>query len=478
MNDLNVLFQPVEQYCHREVITCSPDDPVADAAAVMQKRRISSLVVCRDGVPVGMVTDRDLRNKVVAQGLDIRNLTIGKIMNTPLITILKDEFLFEALHRISRYGIHRLVVTDGADALVGIITESDILRIQDSRPQSLILNIEEAIDVKTLNEIHQRIQGLVVHLVGSGVRIQGLVRMIAHLNDQILIRLVDLLLVEQFSDLRGRFAFLVLGSEGRSEQTLKTDQDNALVYVDDLRPSELQRMETFSQTLIGEVIAIGIPTCPGGIMANNPQWRHSLSEWRAILNDWFSIPTPDNILRTSMMVDMRALHGNRTLEKGLREHIVGCLMGNKLFLGHMTANMLRFGVPLGWFGRIKTEKGEHKGQLDLKKAGIFVLTEGVKILSLSQGGGKTGTADRIEQLVLRKLLNRQEADDLAATFYALVSFRLRSQVEALREGRTPDNRISVEFLNRMEKGRLHVALEGVRSFQGMLKRRYQFAQEM
>jgi CBS domain-containing protein len=296
--------------------------------------------------------------------------------------------------------------------------------------------------------------------------------MIAHLNDQILIRLVDLLLTEQFSDLRGRFAFLVLGSEGRSEQTLKTDQDNALVYADDLTPSELQRMETFSQALIEKVIAIGIPTCPGGIMANNPLWRHSISEWRAVLNDWFLIPTPDNILRTGMMADMRALHGNRTLEEGLKEHIVGRLTGNKFFLGHMTANMLRFGVPLGWLGRIKTEKGEHKGQLDLKKAGIFALTEGVKILSLSQGGGETGTADRIEQLVERKLLNRQEADDLTATFYALVSFRLRSQVEALREGRTPDNRIAVELLNRMEKGRLRVALEGVRSFQRLLKRRY------
>jgi CBS domain-containing protein len=137
----------------------------------MQKYRISSLVVCRDGVPGGMVTDRDMRNKVVAQGLDIRNLTIGEIMNSPLITILNDEFLIEALQRISRYGMNRLAVIDGAGALVGIITASDILRIQDSRPQNLILNIEEAIDVNTLNEIHQRVQGLIVHLVGSGVRI-------------------------------------------------------------------------------------------------------------------------------------------------------------------------------------------------------------------------------------------------------------------------------------------------------------------
>jgi CBS domain-containing protein len=476
VSELNTLFQPVGEHCRREVITCSADVSLVEAAAIMRTHGISGLVVCRAGVPAGIVTDRDLRNKVVAEGLDLRILTVGDIMSSPLITVGEDAFLFEALHRISRSGIHRLVVVDAAGRLAGIITDSDILRLQNSTPQHLILEIEEADDVETLKALHRQVEKLAVQLLGAGVAVQDLVRNIAHLNDRILVRLVDLLLAEDFSDLSGRFAFLVLGSEGRGEQTLSTDQDNALVYADDLTPSERQRMEAFSQALIAGVLAVDIPSCPGGIMANNPLWRHSLSEWCAVLDDWFGTPVADNLLRIGMVADLRALQGDLLLEKALKDHIIGRLAGNEIYLGHMTAKMLRFRVPLGWFGRIKTERGEHKGNLDLKKAGIFTLTEGVKILALSEGVAETGTAERIERLVQLKVLSRREADDLAATFHALVYFRLRTQVEAIRENRLPDNRIALDLLNRMEKGRLQVALEGVRSFQGVMQRRYQLGQ--
>lgn len=477
VNDLNILFQPVGQYCKRKVITCCPDDLVAGAATVMREHGISSLVVCRDAVPVGIVSDRGLRNKVVAEALDLRTLTVREIMQSPLITICEDEFLFEALHRISRHGIHRLVVTDAAGGLAGIITDSDILRLQNSSPQLLVRDIEEAGDILTLKALHERVQGLSLHLVGTGVRVKELVRVIAHLNDQIIIRLLNLLLAEQrFSCLTGRFAFLVLGSEGRREQTLTTDQDNALVYADDLTPSELELMDEFSHAMIDGVITIGVPPCPGGIMANNPLWRHSLSEWHAILDDWLTTPSSDNIMSISMVADLRALHGNLQLAIQLKEHITGHLAENEFFLGHMTVNMLHHRVPLGWFGRIKCEKGEHKGKLDLKRAGIFSITEGVKILSLSQRVTETGTEERIESLVEIKELSRQEGDDLSATFHALVYFRLLTQVEAVREERKPDNRITLDRLNRMEKVRLRVALEGVSSFHRLMGRRYLIGQ--
>ncbi|CAH2030916.1 putative nucleotidyltransferase substrate binding domain-containing protein [Trichlorobacter ammonificans] len=477
MADLNVLFQPVGQYCHREVVTCSPDDPLVEAVSVMRRHNISSLVVCRDGRPMGMISDRDLRNKVVAQGLDPKQLTIADIMHTPLITIGEQEFLFEALHRISRNGIHRLVVLGSQGGLAGIITDSDILRLQGNSPQRLVRTIEEARSVDSLRRLHQRVQGLVLHLIGTGVRVQELVRLIAHLNDQVLVRLIDLLLEEQYADLAGRFAFLVLGSEGRGEQTLTTDQDNALVYADDLTPAEQQRIIEFSETLIQAIIAIGIPPCSGGIMANNPLWRHSLKEWKGVMDGWFAVPTPENILKVGMITDLRALRGNLSLEQAMKDHIAGRLKGNEAYLGHLTSNVLRFAVPLGWFGRIRTEAGEDReGRLDLKKAGIFAITEGVKILAISEGGQVNGTVPRIERLAEIGVLERREADDLIATYHTLVYFRLRTQVEAIREGRTPDNRIALARLNRMEKGRLRTALEGVRSFQGLLQRRFRLGQ--
>jgi CBS domain-containing protein len=476
MHDLNVLFQPVGRHCRRQVATCSPGDGLVAAAAVMAQRNISSLVVCGDGTPLGILTDRDLRNKVVARGIDPSGLTAAEIMNAPLVTINEGEFLFEALHRISRHGIHRLVVTDDRGQLAGIITDSDILRVQSRSPQQLLRQIEEARDVQELKGLHQRVQGLMEHLVGSGVPIKDLVRFIALLNDRILVRLIELVRSQGFSDLTDRFAFLVLGSEGRGEQTLTTDQDNALVYADDLSPPEVRRLEEFSAALIDGVLAIGIPPCPGGIMASTPQWRHSLEEWRGLLDSWFGTPTPENILKVSMFSDMRTLQGDPSLEQSLREHVAGRLVGNEAFLGHMTANLLRFAVPLGWFGRFKTEGGEHRGRLDLKKAGIFAVTEGAKILALSAGLQERNTRERLEKLQETGILSDSEADDLKAVYDSLVYFRLRTQVEALREGREPDNRIAVQGLNRMELGRLRAALEGVRSFQGLLERRFRLGQ--
>jgi CBS domain-containing protein len=290
--------------------------------------------------------------------------------------------------------------------------------------------------------------------------------------------LFDLLQTEHWAGLTEQFAFVVLGSEGRSEQTLTTDQDNALVYSDDLAAVDVQRLEEFSTHLIDSLIAIGVPSCPGGIMAKNAPWRRSLAQWRAVLDQWFSTPTPENILNVSMFSDLRMLRGDSALEQALKEYVAGRLQGNEFYLGHMTANLLRFVVPLGWFGRIKSEKGEHAGQVDLKKAGIFAITEGVKILALGNEVQGTGTVQRIERLTEGGVFSQQEADDLTASFYALVRFRLRTQVEAISTGREPDNRIALAGLNRMEQERLRAALEGVRSFQQSLGRRYQLGQTM
>lgn len=478
MPDLNALFLTVGSYCLREVVTCAPADRLTDAVETMQRQNISSLVVCESGNPVGILTDRDLRNKVIARGRDPRTLTVADVMNSPLITISEDDYLFEALHRISRHRIHRLAVTGRGGELTGIITNSDILRVQTLSPQQLVREIEEAPTVEELKGLHQRVQGLVRHLIGTGVHTRDMVRLIAHLNDRIVVRLIEVLREGRFAGLTGQFAFVVLGSEGRGEQTLTTDQDNALVYADGLETADVKRLEEFSTVLIDSLIAIGVPSCPGGIMAKNGQWRRSLEQWRAVLDQWFGTPTPENILNVSMFSDLRMLSGEQSLELALKEYIAGRLQGNELYLGHMTANMLRFAVPLGWFGRIKTESGEHAGRVDLKRAGIFAITEGVKILSLGNGVQETGTALRIERLVERGALDQKEADDLTASFYALVHFRLRSQVDAIRDGRQPDNRTTLAGLNRMEQGRLKAALEGVRSFQELLGRCYQLGQTM
>jgi CBS domain-containing protein len=474
MADPNIFFLPVGEFCRREVVTCAPDDALVAVASVMRQRNISSVVVCEDGAPAGIVTDRDLRNKVIAGGSDPNGLKVREVMNAPLISIGEEDFLFEALYRMSRHGIHRVAVVDREGRLSGIVTDSDILRLQTRSPQQLIRDIENAGTVAELKELHRRIQELVLHLVGTGVATRDLVRMIAHLNDQLLLRLIGLLRNSTFSDLPDGFAFVVLGSEGRQEQTLTTDQDNAIIYADDLNPTEVARIEAFAKELIDQLIAIGVPPCSGGIMASRAEWRRSFSGWTRVLDQWLGNAVPENVLKGSMFFDLRTLAGDLTLEERLREHISARLKQDAAFLVRTAANVLRFNPPLGWFGRFRLEKkGTHRGQLDIKKAGIFALTEGMKVLALEAGILKGGTLERLEALVAAKVLDRQLANDLEASFNFLVFLRLRSQVTAVRAGMAPDNYLALGQLNHMERGRLRLALEEVANFQDVLRLHFQ-----
>lgn len=470
MAEGNTLFLPVKQFCRRSVATCSPRQTVLEVAAMMRDRNISSVVICDEGNPIGILTDRDLRNKVMAEGIDPASLTARDIMNSPLITIDEDDFIFEALHKISRNNIHRVCVVDAAHRLVGIITDSDILGLQTNSPQRLVRDIEEAVTIAEVKSLHKEIQRLVLHLVGTGVATRELIRMIALLNDQLQLRLIALLRERQFNDLPDGFAFVVLGSEGRREQTLTTDQDNAILYADGLSAADIRRIEDFSEALIEALIEVGVPPCPGGIMAKNAFWRRSLSQWHNVLFSWLRNPTPKNILNGSMFFDLRTLYGDVSLEQALKQRLTEFFSSDQMFLTRLAGNLLRFKTPIGLFGQFKTSRDkQHRGQIDIKKAGIFAITEGVKALAMEAGIMHGGTRERMEGLLKKNVLDQVMADDLEASYNYLVFLRLRCQVDAIKANRAPDNYITLARLNHMEKGRLKLAFEEVKKFQEFLE---------
>jgi CBS domain-containing protein len=469
----NQFFLPIRDFCQRRVVICSPDDSLVDVVGIMREKNISSVVVVQDGHPCGVVTDRDLRNKVIAQARQPRSLPVREIMSTPVATITETSQLYDALYQMSRRGIHRLVVVDKQGQLSGIITDSDILRLQSHTPHQLILDIEQAENISDLKIIHTRIQELVARLHGTGTPIRDIVRLIAHLNDQVVIRLISLLRIERYPDLPTDFAFIVMGSEGRGEQTLSTDQDNGIIYADHLDAEALRELQAFAEDLIGSLISIGVPECVGGIMASNSAWRRSVRQWKTELERWISTPSPENILKTSMFLDVRTLYGDARLETAVTSHIYSRIEHNRLFLTRMAQNMLNFTPPLGWFGRIHTERsGAHKGQLNIKKAGIFAITDGVKSLALEAQALSGSTHERLEHLANAGVLPSTDAADLAAALDLLVRMRLRSQITALHAGHTPDNYIALEQLNRMEQGELRLALENVVRFQSFVRHHF------
>lgn len=474
MAEENVFFLPVREFCRRGVVTCTPDDRVVDVASTMRERNVSGIVVREGETPVGIITDRDLRNKVVAAGADPREVQARAVMNAPLIAVGEDDYLFEVIYQMSKHAIHRVAVLDGTGQLAGIVTDSDIIQLQTNSPQQLVRDLEAAQDVEALAAIHRRVQELVIALSRAGVRTQDLMRLISYLNDEIVLRLIALLRRDRFTDLPEGFAFVVLGSEGRREQTLKTDQDNAIVYRDDLSAADVARVEAFATELIDTLIAIGVPPCPGGIMAKNGDWRRSTGGWTEVLSRWIGNPVPDNLLRCSMLFDVRTVWGDPGFERALSEHIVGRTREDAIFLARMAANVLRFPPPLGFFGRIKVEKkGPHRGRLDVKKAGIFAITEGVKALAMEAGILGGGTRERLTGLRERKVLTPKQTEDLEASFNLLTFIRLRGQVEAIATGREPSNHIAPGGLNLLERGRIRLAFEAVKSFQSFLRLHFQ-----
>lgn len=470
MSEENVFFMSVGDFCRRDLITCSVDDNVVDLAVTMRENSISSIIVCEQDTPIGIITDRDLRNKVVSCGIDPATLKARSIMNSPLVVVKTEDYLFEVVSQMSRHKIHRVGVVDDSGRLCGIVNESDVLRLQTRSSQRLLRDLESASSIDDLKVIHRGIEGLVVFLSRSGVRTRDLVRLITTLNDKIVLKLIELLCMDLFADLPKGFVFVVLGSEGRGEQTLKTDQDNAIIYSDDLDNEALAQIEKFSLALIDGLIEIGVPECPGGIMAKNTFWRRSLSEWINALDSWISVPSAENILNFSMFADIRPIWGDASLVDDLKRTFIRRAIEEDIFMARMAANVVRFIPPLGFFGGFKVEKrGEHRGQLDLKKAGIFAITEGIKVLCLEKAILGGCTRDKIQILKEKSFLEAKLADDLEAAFSLLVFFRLRAQVEAIEAGGEPTNYIDPSLLNRLERGRLQTALEVVKSFEKSLK---------
>lgn len=468
------LFVKVKDICKKDVVTCEPNSKVSQIAQLMKDKNISGIIVCKDSLPIGVITDRDFRNKIVAQNAQFTEMTAVEIMSFPVITVKAEDYIFEAIYKMTRQNIHRLVVVDEMGYLAGVITDTDIIKHQTNTPLYFIRELEYANSVDELKRINEKTISLLNYMLKSGIKTADIIRFISHIHDAIILHTIEIIKKESYYELPKDFAFLVLGSEGRMEQTLKTDQDNAIVYGDSIDDKAQKTLEDFSKQLIDSLIYIGIPECPGGIMAKNANWRKSLSEWKATLKKWITVPEPENTLNYSMFSDLRHLYGDDTFEKELKKFVLELISENKLFLAHLAKNVLRFSPPISFFGNIKVEKtGEHKGRFDIKKAGIFPITEGIKILALDEGIIDGGTRQKIGKLMEKNVLSDEDLLELETSFAFFLHIRLKAQLKDIERGIPPSNYVSPDDLNHIEIERLKIGFSAVKTLQSILKERYQ-----
>jgi CBS domain-containing protein len=446
------LATPIGALVLRPPLAVSPDATVAEAARAMREAGTSSALVADE--PPGIVTDRDLRSRVLAERLS-PDTPVRAVMSRPLETFPAETPIFDALRRVLELGIHHLPVTRGGQ-VVGIVGDTELVRHQARSPLPLldqIERLERAVDAPP--EYSREVAGIAEALFEGGLGVAQIARVLATLGDALTRRLLTVA-ERDLGPAPCPYAWIVLGSEGRMEQVLLSDQDNALVYQEDA-PDIRDYFSALAGQVVDGLIQAGFPRCPGGYMATN--WCRPLEDWEALFRQWVEVPEPKALLEAQVFLDFRAVHGGLSLEPLDRILLSG---GRRaLFLHHLGRAALRFRPPLGPFGRIRTADGT----VDLKAGGIAGTVMLARVYALAAGAGPRPTLERIQAAADAGTLSRSGAEILAETFRFLTRLRLQEQLRSLRAGEQLSNRVRVEALSPLERRRLKEALHAVRRLQ-------------
>lgn len=452
--------------------TISPNETVQKAAIRMAELHIGSLLVVDEkGEVIGIVTDKDLRTKVVAAGLPFET-PVSKIMASPIYEIQAHEICFNALITMMSQRIHHLVVKREKE-LVGVITAHDIMVLQGSSPIYLFREIMAQTRIEGLYPLAKQMPSVIRNLIEEGAKANNITRMITILNDHLLDRLLTLL-QEEMGAPPVAFCWLSMGSEGRKEQTFHTDQDNAILYTDPQNEAEALAAQAyftdFSHKAIEHLIACGYPPCPGDIMASNPKWRVNLKTWKDYFTRWISEPNPEEILHATIFFDFRPTYGHLELAKTLRDYLAEQCKKNTAFLYFLAQDCISSPPPLSFFRNFIVEKdGEHKNQLDIKKRGIAPFVDFTRLLSLKNGIKETNTIARMQLLYEGGHLSRELYTEMRDAYDFLMQLRLVHQLQLLEQGKKPDNYIDPASLSDLEKQTLKEAFAVIGRMHSVIK---------
>ncbi|MDI1471482.1 MAG: putative nucleotidyltransferase substrate binding domain-containing protein [Thermodesulfovibrio sp.] len=450
----------------KDPIIIDSDINLQEAIKLMAEKD-STFCLVRKNNSLGIITERDIIKKVLAKDLNPQNIKAEEIATFPVIEISSSEPLFNALLTMAKHGIRKLIIKDG-NSISGVLDDRTVISHESKNIIFLIKEIDKAKKVEELSYLYSIIQDSIIEGVLSGMDPEYVGKYISELNDRFMMRTSQL--TENFlGSAPSSYSIMVIGSEGRREQSLKTDQDNALIYENEHKIY----FEKFSQTYIDFLLKIGFPPCPGNVMISNSYWRRNKEEWFKEINKWIENPKPENILNISIFFDFRNVAGVEYLAEDLRDYIKKKIKTSKTFLPFLASESVKFKPPLSFFKTFVVEKtGEHKGKIDIKKYGIFPIVHGVRVLTLDNEIVETNTFERIRALRSKGVLTDQFSRDLEESYRFLMSLRLKSQAIQLRDSKKPDNFIDPHILSKTEKGILKESFKKIEEFQKFLFDKY------
>jgi CBS domain-containing protein len=443
---------PVKHLIERAPVFVPPGASVSTAASMMQQAGIGSVLVSGD--PPGIITDRDLRGRVLAARLG-PDTPVSRVMSRPVKTIDSDAPIFAALQIMLENNIHHLAIIDAA-TIIGVVSSTDLLRHETNNPLYLRRTLDQLQGPSALGNYASEIAALVEKLFNGGVSAGEIGRIVSSLNDALVRRLVSLG-EQSLGAPPASFAWIVFGSEGRLEQALLTDQDNALVYEDESAAARAY-FEALANYIVEALIEVGFPRCAGGYMAT--RWCKPLNEWQALFARYIRAPEPQALLDSAIFFDFRRVAGNLSLRP--LDETLAAARNEKLFLSYMVRAAVQFRPPLGFFKRIRSDNDK----VDLKKGGIGPIVALARAAALCAGSHERPTFARLQTAAASAvLLNDETARTLADIFSFLLHLRLRRQLTARQRGEPLDHEISLAELSTLERRHLREAFVMIKVIQ-------------
>ncbi|MBB1268030.1 DUF294 nucleotidyltransferase-like domain-containing protein [Shewanella sp. SR44-3] len=443
---------------------------VCAAAKVMRDARVSSVLVLEQQRLIGILTDRDLRNRVVADNRS-GDTQVQQVMTLQPVTAEPSTLIFEAMLAMSEHNIHHLPVVD-AGVAVGMVTSTDILRSQGSQPLLLIGEIERQNDIDALIRVSKHIPLLLQNLISADARAQEIGRVLTSMTDALTRRLI-ILNQRLLGEAPMAFCWLAFGSQGRQDQGGCSDQDNGLLLAEEPDEFAAAYFDKLSHGVCKGLDACGYVYCPGGIMAQNPTWRMSLKKWQQRFSGWVNTPEPKALMHASIFFDMRAVFGPGSLFDALQDTVLAETQGNDIFLAGMAANALTESPPLGFFRKFVLERdgSEVKG-MDLKHKGSALINDIARVYALSVGLKEVNTAKRIRALMDSKVLVRSDALNLGDAHEFIAHMRLANQGAQVSDGHEITNYLKPQQISSLLRHQLRDAFKVVHEAQSGVKLKF------
>ncbi|MDD1795802.1 DUF294 nucleotidyltransferase-like domain-containing protein [Enterovibrio sp. ZSDZ42] len=454
------ILTQVDETNIQPIVTLNHDTSIHDATHILRKQRQDCALVAMKGGEndIGIITRTNLLHALVEDGHSQAH-PIGDVATAPVISVEVGDFLFNVMILMTRDRVKRVRVTDNGET-VGMLDMTQVLSLFSTHSHVLTLQINRAHSIEELALAANNQQQLVTSLTNNGIHTQFVMELISAVNEQIIEKAFRLTMPDAFYD---KCCLFVMGSEGRGEQILKTDQDNGLILADDADWPDVQHyMARFSEVLS----RLGYPPCPGNVMVSNPRWVKTQSEWQKEVLALCQISDERSLMDLAIIADSHAVAGNKSLLEPVADRLRSTLKGNMLALNTFVRPCLAFRVPLTLFGSLRTDK---EG-LDVKKGGIFPLVHGVRTLALEKGIRETNTFDRLNALVECHALEQETANNLTEALKLFVKTRLRQQ---LNDDAASGNQLDVTLLPRTERDLLRDCLSVVKKFKERLASHYQ-----